>query len=378
MPRYTARRKRTRQRNQKKITKGFTRDKRILKRWAVSGSHKDYEKLRRYADTYSAEAPEYVLPSTMDKLATIDRRRLVSKIHDEPHGGSWFMDGLNWLLHRLPGGWKWITGLGRAATKPWQGDSIHEIDEEYAKLLDATYKDNRPELLEHWKRMPAFDGEYCAAWTSADGHVLITVRGTKLNHLKDIGQDLMVAARGSPLDSISNDIKRILDSVPPDKTVDLAAHSLGSSLALVAFEKHPALYARIHQTYLYNPAFSPFSVGSNITEKYEKDPKVRYFISLSDPVSIGDIGNEPPVNVVYRTGNPLRPMAEHDVGSWYPGTYDEVQKAQIDDTYWQNDTGAGDVSGQAVQPASTDVGQGILTFGDDGFFEQLERRLEQT
>lgn len=376
MPQYTARRKRTKQRKQKKITKGFTRDKRILKRWAVEGTEKDYQKLRRYADTYSAEAPEYVLPSTMDELATIDRRRLIAKIHDEPHGGSWFMDGLNWLLHRLPGGWKWITKLGRAASKPWQGDSLQEIDEEYAKLLDATYQDNRPELLEHWKRMPAFDGEYCAAWVSADGHVLITVRGTKLSHLEDLGLDLMIAARGSPLDTISNDIRRILESVPPDKTVDLAAHSLGSSLALVAFEKHPALYARIHQTYLYNAAFSPF-VGQNVTEKFEKDPKVRYFISLSDPVSIGALGNEGPVNVVYRTGNPLKPMAEHDVGSWYPGTYGQVQTEQIDDSYWQNEASA-IVGTQTVQPASTDVGPDDLTFGDDGFFEQLERRLEQT
>ena len=98
MPRYSVRKNRTRKRKQKKITKGFTRDKRILKRWAANGTNKDYEKLRRYADTYSAEAPEYVLPTTMDELATIDRGRLISKIHDEPHGGSWFMDGLNWLI----------------------------------------------------------------------------------------------------------------------------------------------------------------------------------------------------------------------------------------------------------------------------------------
>ena len=70
MPRYTAKRNRTRQRQQKKVTRGFSRDKRILKRWAISGTDKDYEKFRRYADMHAVDAPEYVLPSTMDQLAT--------------------------------------------------------------------------------------------------------------------------------------------------------------------------------------------------------------------------------------------------------------------------------------------------------------------
>ena len=375
MPRYTAKRNRQKQRRQKKVTRGFSRDKRILKRWAISGTDKDYERFRRYADMHAVDAPDFVLPSTMDELAAANRQSMVKNIHAEPHGGGWFMDGLNWLLGKVPKPWSWISGLANAASKPWKGDSMNEIDEEYAKLVDATYKDDRPEMLENWRRMPELDSEYLATWQNADGHVLIAVRGTKLSHLRDIGEDLLVAAIGSPLDVISRDLSTVLNSIPPDKTVDLAAHSLGTSLALTAYEKNPELYGRIHQTFLYSPAFSPFAIKANVTEKYEKDANVRYFISLSDPVSIGDIGSQGPSNVVYRTGNPLKPMTEHNIESWYPGTYDELHTTQhIEPTYSQNDASVGS---KTVQPDRDDLGADTaFSFGEDNFNQRFEQQLQ--
>ena len=257
MPHYATRKTRRKRKQQKKMTRGFTRDKRILKRWAVRGTLKDYEKFRRHADALSQETPEFVLPSVVDQLATADRGRMVAAIHKEPHGGGWFMDGLNWMLQRLPGNWSWITSLAHAAAKPFQGDAVTEVDQEYAKLVDATYRDNRPEYMENWKRMPQFDSEYSSTWVSADGHIVFAVRGTKLSAGRDLGQDLLIAATGSPLDVVSRDLQRVLASVPADKVVDAAAHSLGTALLTVAFDRNPDMFDRIHQSYVYNPAMSP-------------------------------------------------------------------------------------------------------------------------
>ena len=58
---------------------------------------------------------------------------------------------------------------------------------------------------------------------------------------------------------------------------------------------------------------SPFS--KNVTQDYENDDRVRYFIDVLDPVSVGGIGDMGPKNVVYRTsfGSPL---AAHRLVSW--------------------------------------------------------------
>ena len=374
MPHYATRKTRRKRKQQKKMTRGFTRDKRILKRWAVRGTLKDYEKFRRHADALSQETPEFVLPSVVDQLATADRARMVAAIHKEPHGGSWFMDGLNWMLQRLPGNWSWITSLAHAAAKPFQGDAVTEVDQEYAKLVDATYRANRPEYMENWKRMPQFDSEYSSTWVSADGHIVFAVRGTKLSAGRDLGQDLLIAATGSPLDVVSRDLQRVLASVPADKVVDAAAHSLGTALLTVAFDRNPDMFDRIRQSYVYNPAMSPLAVGKNVTEKFEKDARVRYFISLSDPVSVGDLGNAAPANVVFRSGNPLHPMAEHDVGSWYGGTYDDLATVQIDEQYFKSD----ELGPVGAQPLGQDAGgtphdEGLLvSFGSDDFDSALQ------
>ena len=73
------------------------------------------------------------------------------------------------------------------------------------------------------------------------------------------------------------------------------------------------LQDRVHQSYLYNPAYSPFA-KQNVTGKYEKDDRVRYFIDLSDPVSVGGIGSIGPKNVVYR--NNWNFVTSHKLVQW--------------------------------------------------------------
>jgi len=57
---------------------------------------------------------------------------------------------------------------------------------------------------------------------------------------------------------------------------------------------------------------SPFA--ANVTDKYEADERVRYFIDLMDPVSIGDLGEKGPKNVVYR--REWNPLHVHSLVQW--------------------------------------------------------------
>ena len=83
-----------------------------------------------------------------------------------------------------------------------------------------------------------------------------------------------------------------------------------------AYDGNAEMQDRIRQTYWYNPVFSVLA-NSNITEKFESDERVRYFIDLFDPVSLGELGSAGPQNVVYRSRFSWSDLlAPHNLDQW--------------------------------------------------------------
>ena len=108
----------------------MTRDRRILKRWAVAGSPKDFARLRALAST--PVVPEWVDDHTMASLQDLDRASLLKHLHNAAHGGANFLDGLLWVLSLAPSrNFPWVTKLSRMALRPFEGDSLTEVDSEY-------------------------------------------------------------------------------------------------------------------------------------------------------------------------------------------------------------------------------------------------------
>ncbi len=340
MPKYTSRKKAAAKRQRKTIGKSISKDKRILKRWAAQGSTTDYAKLRRYVTKYAPKAPDYVSKEALEQLATTDRRRMVESLHND--GGAVqadneFIDALAWVAHVMPG-WPWSTDLFKDRMQGFKGDSISEQDEDYAKLLSATYRDDRPEVMEHWRRLPQYDSEYVSLWVNQDGHAYIAVRGTKVSSGKDLLSDAEILVSGTvPGQSeIVPEIQRILRDMSPDVTVDAGAHSLGTTLLLKAYEQEPAIKKRIRQSFIYNPASTPLTAlvpsflhAKSSTEDFIDDKTVRYFINLADPVSAGFMGDSHIANVVYRTGSALSPMTSHSIDGWYAGDYASLDTKQV-------------------------------------------------
>jgi hypothetical protein len=293
----------------------ITRDRRILLHWAARGSPIDYAKLREYALEARKHLPVSIDGVAFDKLLHADRGLMVEALQDaEAHAdpdadSGFFVDALNWLLDWVPPPFNWGTKIWQQSMQPYKGDNENAVDRTYASLVGATYDTTMPHVLDHYKRQAQFDSEYIAVWDSPDGHRLIAVRGTKLSHLKDLGQDVRIALTGGVGDELSSELLRILAATPKDVTVDLAAHSLGTSLALKAYDMDPRIYNAIHETYLYNPAYSPF-VGSAMIARYEADENVRFFVNTGDLVSIGGLGAEGPVNAVYHHDG------KHSLSQW--------------------------------------------------------------
>jgi hypothetical protein len=315
MPRYNSRSKSRAAREKKRVRAQVPRDKRKLSHWAVRGTHKDYQKLRDHATKLAPERPSYVTDEALNVLQNASRRSLLQASAE--HDNHWFTDGLAWLLDKVPRGigLNWLKGLGQASLKPFRGDHLSEVDEQYARLVNEAYKDaaERDPTFEHWNHQKEFDSNYVTVYDNEDGHRFIAVRGTQMN-MKDLGEDALIGIEGRPHNLIGDEIKKVLDNTEPGQMVDVGGHSLGTSLILTAFDNDDSLQDRVHQTYLYNPAMSPLA-SENVTQQYEGDDRVRYFIDLLDPVSVGDIGSIGPKNVVYRTSY-QNPLHSHQLTQW--------------------------------------------------------------
>ena len=299
----------------RRYPKRLPRDPRKLFRWAARGSDADYEKLRALARKARRSLPAHINSDAYERLENIDRLTMIEEIqaheqHDVSAG--LLLDACNWLLDKVPwGNWLWPVSAAQSTINAQKGDGLNEVDEQYARLVGATYGgiENRPYVIDHWKRQVQFDSSYVSVWDNLDGHRLIAVRGTEGS--ADIGEDILVGVTGRSTNLIGSELLDILAATPEGTVVDLAAHSLGTSLALESYSS-AQIYNQIHETYLYNPAYSPFLRGK--TDAYEKDVAVRYFINVQDPVSMGGSGHKAPRNAVYRSeGNPL---TAHKLAQW--------------------------------------------------------------
>lgn len=296
------------------------KDRRKLARWAVQGTHSDYEKLRASAQTL--QRPSYVTSEAADVLANATRPSMVTAAHGGDHE---VLDAIAWLLDVVPGR-GWLKTLGQAALKPFRGDALHEVDEQYARLVSAAYQEERPSNVGEWQRVSEFDSNYITVFDNPDGHRFVAVRGTKFN-AQDLAEDALIGVAGRPTNRVGAELKRVLDNTEPGRVCDVGGHSLGTSLILTAYEGDDSMQDRVHETYLYNPAMSPLSPG-NVTQKYEGDERVRYFIDLMDPVSLGGLGERGPKNVVYRTAHG-DPLSSHALVQWGGANWehDEEQPA---------------------------------------------------
>ena len=300
----------------RKYPKRLPRDPAKLFRWAARGTVQDYEKLRELARKARASLPSHIDRDAFERVVNVDRLRMIEEIQAaEQHNVSagWFLDAVNWLFDKVPfGNWLWPVSATQSSINSLKGDGLNEVDEQYARLVGATYGsvEGRPYVIDHWKRQVQFDSSYISVFDNPDGHRVICVRGTQGTG-QDIGEDILVGITGRSTNVIGNELLQILAATPESMVVDLAAHSLGTSLALQAY-KNKLIYNAIHETYLYSPAYSPFLRGS--TDAYERDENVRYFINTRDAVSMGGMGHRAPANVVFRSsGNPI---SAHKLAQW--------------------------------------------------------------
>ena len=273
------------------------RDRRHLLHWAAKGTHDDYDKLRRHAKKVQHRVPSYIDSKHVGAIAEQgSRRHLAENVHE-----STFLDGLAWLIDQVPGGrWSWAKNLTQGALKPFRGDAITEEDELYALLIDQAYKDEPRDAMGQWTRNPELGSDYVQVYDNVDGHRYIAVRGTKLH-----GPG--ARRRGEP------DWRR----AAADPRRDPAGHRRGRGWALALDQPHRQGVRRQQRAAGPDPA--DLHVQPRLQPRgapQRADERVRWFIDLLDPVSLGDMGSAGPKNAVYRTTFGWNPIGPHSLTAW--------------------------------------------------------------
>ena len=185
--------------------KGLPQDRRKLLQFVARGSVKDYERLAAAAKRLRSSRPPYIDERSLELLAQADKVAVVDEVqqsrqeHQSP-----FLEALSWLFEKIPlGNWAWPIAAAQSAIKSQKTGALNETDEQYARLVGATYgvPERRPYVLDHWRRQAAYDTEYCSVWDSPDNHRLIAVRGTQ--DAGDMLQDALLALLGHTSTNVS-------------------------------------------------------------------------------------------------------------------------------------------------------------------------------
>ena len=145
MPLYKSRKLKKKQETERRVRRRLTRDRRKLMLWAVQGSLTDYDRLRSGAVEFAPARPEYIRNDEVNKLEHVDRNKMLGAIQKDRKRGGFFVDALSWLLDKIPfRKWSWSINLAQALLKPFKGSNLTEVDEQYARLVQAGYKDDKP------------------------------------------------------------------------------------------------------------------------------------------------------------------------------------------------------------------------------------------
>jgi len=220
----------------------------------------------------------------------------------------------------------------------------------YSYLLQVTYKGHQSKIKKmiavnpyvqpqlSYKRVTEFDSSYISVWDGPDPTNLskplrvIAVRGTQVRwrhpvrSYADVYEDVKVYAKGFPDDLIHGQMAAIMKATPKDLTIDVCAHSLGTSLVLETYMKTLSVEDRTRRTYLFNPIYTPFHHSgkmSEISRLFEDNMDCRWFLNTGDIVSVEGqdkmLGGRWPKNVTLNIGRQppfLHINRNHSITQW--------------------------------------------------------------
>ena len=179
-------------------------------------------------------------------------------------------------------------------------------------------------------------------------YALVSVRGSK-NAEDFLVDDVSILASGrTPRTLIQGDLKRAVEKYADAGTVEVASHSLGTTLVAQSLEADPTLLDKIDRVDYFNPATSP--IFESVVSEFSQDDKSFFYENQADLVGLGQmLYSSPPKNLTMLSIKSLNPLTNHSVAQWMPET--KIDSGQLDDSAAKNlrDPNAGWAEADALQ-----------------------------
>jgi len=274
----------------------------------------------RHVNTVASSKPRDLVPHVINEFNS----------HVDPDRESLLGGGIADVIHTVGHTVGHLFGLDKLSDAIFGGPTQKErsYDSEIAAyLVDQTYKPpkERPFIgVDGYKRLQKYDSDFYSVWEKPDGELLVTIRGTKLNH-SDIGSDMkiLVGTKGGKLDSLDPLFDQLEKDFPNTK-YNTAAHSLGTSYLLKEFPEHRD---NMNEVFLFNVASSPLQSEGQLENIANQN--AQYYVNSSDLVSSGAYGRmnrETIDNNLYLADYTYSPIAAHSLTQWY--NEDDMKKEQ--------------------------------------------------
>ena len=209
----------------------------------------------------------------------------------------------------------WL-GLGGAKKK-----KISQEGGIYAALINESYQkiSDRQASRYGLTRIEKYDSDRVSVWRETNGDLFIAVKGTA--SAADLGTDMGILAGGTARSKELEDL--VTELLAEGNRVDIGGHSLATQF----ITNMPSnLLQQIDETYLYNPASSPFESNAYLNKVLGME-NTYWFVNESDLVSSGLfnlMSNEFIEKHVYLGGYRWSPLAAHALTQWY--RYDEEEE----------------------------------------------------
>ena len=265
----------------------------------------------RHVNTVAQSHPRDLVPHVIDEFNS----------HVDPKRDSLLGGGIADVIHSVGHTVGHLFGLDKLSDAIFGGPEHKERskDSEIAAfLVDMTYKPmkERPFIgVDGYRRLQKYDTDFYSVWEKPDGELLVTIRGTKLNHA-DIQADLklLVGEKGGKLDSLDPLFDQLEKDFPNTK-YNTAAHSLGTSYLIKEFPEHRD---NMNEVFLFNVASSPLQSEGELENIANQN--AQYYVNSSDLVSSGAYGQmdrETIDNNLYLGDYTYSPIAAHSLTQWY-------------------------------------------------------------
>lgn len=250
--------------------------------------------------------------------------------HIDPERDSLLGGGVSDTIHTIGHTVGHLFGLDKLSDLVFGGPEHREQSrdsEVAAYLVKQTYLplNERPVVgVGGYRRLKKYDTDFYSVWEKPDGELLVTVRGTKLNH-SDIHEDLklLVGEKGGKLESLDPLFDQLEKDFPGVK-YNTAAHSLGTSYLIKEFAEHRD---NMDEVFLFNVASSPMQSEEQLS--HVANQSANYYVNSGDMVSSGayqHMDRETIDNNLYLGDYMWSPLASHSVSQWYD--YDAMTTEQ--------------------------------------------------